>query len=229
MYEHLEKPKENKGRAIANSVAQKKRNVKQSFGFVDNRPEAKQNAQQQATMGSHSAQQHQLIQKKGNNTGLPDNSKTEIENLPDYSMDGVMGVKANRMVSPKVSSLSSSSAHNSTVQRIALYHGAAKEDANAIVSNGIDPTRGKGEFGQGYYTVFSPDQAKHIAMYYWNSEHKYNDGKTGVGVVKTSIPDDWWKDLMSTADEGFDIEDRTEDRWYNSRSNPFEGRDGTED
>ncbi|WP_421854433.1 hypothetical protein [Marinomonas sp.] len=37
MYEQIEKPKENKSRAIANSVAQKKSNGKQGFEFVDNR------------------------------------------------------------------------------------------------------------------------------------------------------------------------------------------------
>ena len=40
MYEQVEKPKENKSRAVGNSVAQKKRKMKQGFGFVDNRPEA---------------------------------------------------------------------------------------------------------------------------------------------------------------------------------------------
>jgi hypothetical protein len=40
MYEQVEKPKANKSRAVANSVAQKKSNVRQGFGFVDNRPEA---------------------------------------------------------------------------------------------------------------------------------------------------------------------------------------------
>lgn len=39
MYAQVENPKENKSRAIANSVAQKKSNGKQGFGFVDNRPE----------------------------------------------------------------------------------------------------------------------------------------------------------------------------------------------
>lgn len=37
MYAQMEKPKENKSRAIANSVAQKKSSEKQGFGFVDNR------------------------------------------------------------------------------------------------------------------------------------------------------------------------------------------------
>jgi hypothetical protein len=39
MYARVEKSKENKSRAVANSVAQKKSNVKQGFGFANNRPE----------------------------------------------------------------------------------------------------------------------------------------------------------------------------------------------
>lgn len=39
MYEQMEKPQRSNSRAIANSVTQKKSNVKQGFGFVDNRPE----------------------------------------------------------------------------------------------------------------------------------------------------------------------------------------------
>ncbi|CAH9053881.1 hypothetical protein PSECIP111951_00913 [Pseudoalteromonas holothuriae] len=40
MYAQVEKSKENKSRVVANSVAQKKSDEKQGFGFVDNRPEA---------------------------------------------------------------------------------------------------------------------------------------------------------------------------------------------
>lgn len=40
MYAQVEKSKENRSRAVANSVTQKKSNVKQEFGFVDNRPNA---------------------------------------------------------------------------------------------------------------------------------------------------------------------------------------------
>jgi len=40
MYAQLEKTKENKGQAVANSVTQNKRNKKQGFGFVDNRLES---------------------------------------------------------------------------------------------------------------------------------------------------------------------------------------------
>lgn len=41
MYEQLEKTKENRARAIANSVVQKKSNAKQGIGFVDNRSHEK--------------------------------------------------------------------------------------------------------------------------------------------------------------------------------------------
>lgn len=40
MYAQIEKSKENKSRVVANSVAQKKSEERQGFGFVDNRPEA---------------------------------------------------------------------------------------------------------------------------------------------------------------------------------------------
>lgn len=40
MYAQVEKTKENKSSAVANSVRQKKSNTKQGFGFVDNWPEA---------------------------------------------------------------------------------------------------------------------------------------------------------------------------------------------
>lgn len=40
MYVQVEKAKENKSKVVANVVTQKKGNVKQGFGFVDNRPEA---------------------------------------------------------------------------------------------------------------------------------------------------------------------------------------------
>ena len=40
MYAQKEKPKDNKSRAVVNSVGQQKANRKQSFGFVDNRPES---------------------------------------------------------------------------------------------------------------------------------------------------------------------------------------------
>jgi len=41
MYAQVEKPKENKSMAVANSVTQRKSNVKKNFGFVDNREKVK--------------------------------------------------------------------------------------------------------------------------------------------------------------------------------------------
>lgn len=93
-----------KSQEVDNPIAQKKSHHRPTSQFTDNRPEAvaqrklqemannsqqvKKAAQLQAMANNHSSQQP-LIQKKENNTGLPDNSKTGIENLSGYSMDDV--------------------------------------------------------------------------------------------------------------------------------------------
>ncbi|MFM2485204.1 hypothetical protein [Celerinatantimonas yamalensis] len=75
MYEQVEKPKENKSSAVANSVAQKKGSVKQGFGLVDNRPESViQRRVQTLAIDSIS----QSFQKRVNNEAL-DSSTTEKE------------------------------------------------------------------------------------------------------------------------------------------------------
>lgn len=105
MYSQVEKPKENKSRAVVITVAQKKSNGRQCWGVVDNRLGAiargnmqemvnsslqgKQGAQLQTIANNHVAQHQHPIQKKENNTGLPDNLKSGIENLSGYSMDNV--------------------------------------------------------------------------------------------------------------------------------------------
>jgi hypothetical protein len=97
------KAQENKSQPVANTVSQQ-----QSAGepaFIDNRPEAvaqrklqqmanksaqaKQAAQLQALANNHAAQKQQPIQKKENNTGLPDNLKTGIESLSGISLHDV--------------------------------------------------------------------------------------------------------------------------------------------
>ncbi|GEM_PF-6191299 len=76
-----------------------------TFQFVDNRPKTlvqrrlqdmannslklKQVAQLQAMTDNYLARQHNPIQKKENDTGLPDNLKSGIENLSGYSMNDV--------------------------------------------------------------------------------------------------------------------------------------------
>jgi hypothetical protein len=105
MYAQVEKQKENKNRAVANSIDQKKGNEKQGFGIVDNRPEAatqrklqemannssqdKQTAQFLAIAKSNSAQERQFVQKKENHMGLPGKLISGVENLSGYSMDDV--------------------------------------------------------------------------------------------------------------------------------------------
>lgn len=95
---------ENKSQSIATAVSQKKSKSQSTFKIVDNRPEAieqrklqdmannspqaKQAAQLQSISQQNSLQEPP-IQKKANDTGLPDNLKSGVENLSGYSMDDV--------------------------------------------------------------------------------------------------------------------------------------------
>jgi hypothetical protein len=105
MNTHAEKTQENKNQTVSVADSQKQSEGSSTFQFVDNRPEAiaqrklqemannslqvKQAAQLQVMANNYSAQQQNPIQKKENNTGLPDNLKSGIENLSGYSMDDV--------------------------------------------------------------------------------------------------------------------------------------------
>jgi len=89
MYEQVEKPKENKSRAVANSFTQKKSDGKQDFGFVDNRPEAvaqrklqelgNKGAELQVVSAQYIIQPKRPIQKKECDTVLPDSLKVETD------------------------------------------------------------------------------------------------------------------------------------------------------
>lgn len=57
--------------------------------IANNSPKAQQSAQLQAMANHHTAQQPQPIQKKENNTGLPDDLKTGMENLSGMSLNHV--------------------------------------------------------------------------------------------------------------------------------------------
>jgi hypothetical protein len=89
MNTHADKRQESKSQSVANAVSQKQNDSKSTFQFVDNRPEAVAQRKLQEMANNYSAQRQQPIQKKENNTGLPDNLKSGIENLSDYSMDDV--------------------------------------------------------------------------------------------------------------------------------------------
>ena len=105
MYTQVEKPKENKSKAVTNTVFQKRSIDESTFQFVDNRPEAvaqrklqemanksrqaKQTAQLQVMAGNNSPIQQNPFQKKKNNTGLPDNLKSGMENLSGLSLADV--------------------------------------------------------------------------------------------------------------------------------------------
>ena len=87
---------DNQPEAIAQRKLQEMANnslrVMQLKAFQDmanNSPQAKQAAQLQSMADNYSAQEQQPIQKKENNTGLPDNLKTGMENLSGISLDDV--------------------------------------------------------------------------------------------------------------------------------------------
>jgi hypothetical protein len=87
---------DNRPEAVAQRKLQEMANnspqVSQLRAFQDmanNSSQVKQAAQLQAMVDNYSAQQSQPIQKKENNTGLPDNLKTGMENLSGMSLDDV--------------------------------------------------------------------------------------------------------------------------------------------
>lgn len=85
MYAQVEKPKENKVRAVANSVAQKKSNVKQGFGFVDNRPEAVVQRKLREAANNYIAPQKQTTQ-----TGYS-NARLVIQKISDEEAGAYLG------------------------------------------------------------------------------------------------------------------------------------------
>jgi hypothetical protein len=104
MNTHADKTQENKSQSVSNGESRIQSGGESTFQFENNRPEAvaqrklqelannspqnKQAAQLQAMADNFSSKQHP-IQKKENNTGLPDNLKSGLENLSGYSMDDV--------------------------------------------------------------------------------------------------------------------------------------------
>ena len=113
MNTNADKTQESKSQSAANPISQNQSIGEQTFQLADNRPEAvmqrklhemaniswhqKEAAQLQAIANSQTSQLDAPLQKKAtsesapkaNNTGLPNNLKTGIENLSGYSMDDV--------------------------------------------------------------------------------------------------------------------------------------------
>ncbi len=96
MYAHLEKPKDFKGRAIANNVGQKKSNVKQGFGFLDNRPSAI--AQLKLTeLVNDNGRDGDISQKKKSNPATPNIVQKKGKVKQNFGfVDNKLGVIAQR-------------------------------------------------------------------------------------------------------------------------------------
>ncbi|GGG40809.1 hypothetical protein GCM10011344_47060 [Dokdonia pacifica] len=73
--------------SVANAIVQKKDNSSSGMYLEDNRPETLAQRKLQKATDTYTSQES--IQKKENNTGLPDNLKTGIENLSGIAMDDV--------------------------------------------------------------------------------------------------------------------------------------------
>jgi hypothetical protein len=73
---------------LANNSPQAKQ-AAQLQATANNSPQAIQAVQLQSMADNHSALNQQSIQKKENNTGLPDNLKSGMENLSGLSLDDV--------------------------------------------------------------------------------------------------------------------------------------------
>jgi hypothetical protein len=84
----------------------------------------------------------------------------------------------------------------SSAKVITVYHGTTLVDLGTIQRSGIDPSKGHGEYGLGFYTVFSPKQALHIAQSYWDSEERYNKELGGIAVLAIDIPLETWETLL---------------------------------
>jgi hypothetical protein len=87
-------------------------------------------------------------------------------------------------------------------QLMSLFHGTTQKSADAIIENGVNTSLGKGEFGQGFYTVYSEEEAKHIIVDYYLREVRIKGGKQAqrpdgqVAVVEFNINDDEWDKLL---------------------------------
>ncbi|NQZ06539.1 MAG: DUF4157 domain-containing protein [Algicola sp.] len=77
-----------KQQAVANN-SPRAIQLKSFQAMADNSPQAEQTAQLQAMADDSSTQKKQPVQKKVNNTGLPDSLKSGVENLSGFSMNDV--------------------------------------------------------------------------------------------------------------------------------------------
>jgi len=94
MTQHTKKPSESESRAIQTKPSQGATGSNATLKNTDNRPEAAlqrkiQNMADNSPLVEKHARQQAHIQKKENNTGLPDDLKSGIESLSGVAMDDV--------------------------------------------------------------------------------------------------------------------------------------------
>lgn len=87
MYEHIEKPKENKSRAVANSFAKKNSGVKQGFGFVDNRPSYVEKRKLNGMINNRPIQMMKNFEYQSKGYSTPQDVRKELSQLALYGDD----------------------------------------------------------------------------------------------------------------------------------------------
>ncbi|WP_299113983.1 DUF4157 domain-containing protein [uncultured Winogradskyella sp.] len=84
MLTYIDRRESNSSRSTANAIPKEGSTNYPTFQLVDNRPEASVQRKQVEAMADHTTEF--TVQKKPNNTGLPDNLKSGIENLSGLDM-----------------------------------------------------------------------------------------------------------------------------------------------
>lgn len=125
MYVQKEKPKENKSRAVANSVGQKKSNVKQGFEFVDNRPEV---------IAQRKLQAHTYVQ----GTDIHLGTMQPIKNY-DYNGKFVLGRGEARYADTKPNEERGETNNSTSVQRKVYINGMNDDEAMDDMGDFVNP------------------------------------------------------------------------------------------
>lgn len=205
MYEQVEKSKENtasadwrKSRSVANSVAQKKSNIKQGFGFVDNRPKTIVQRKLQEMATDYSERNFQ-IEGKNINTVNMSNVKSDLGIVQGKFVD-LEGMKLDKAVPELIKA--------GGTQYEALWY-PLKGSTKSVH---IAPTDGMSSYDPSTNTLyFKPEivnslldadldpavRVSHIAAITHEMQHAY-DHMVAEMEVDGGLPDEATKKILTT-------------------------------
>jgi hypothetical protein len=180
MYEQVEKPKENKSRAVSNSEAQKKSNGKQGFGFLDNRPQSIVLRVRQARM-SEGAQHY------------PNSSEMPIQRFPKTELKNGLGSEflEKHIANAGVPTLNSQEEKENVLESV--YYHRPKDDRKSMntvffadpsaIEDDLKATAGDDlDYGTLYTTTNTYDAITVLRVYREDAE-KYAKGEIQIGTA----------------------------------------------